>query len=65
MGEVRKFEARKPLTAQSRLRGAAATRRRFLEHKLWQAERIGWEALAESFRRDLNRLTRACVWEAA
>lgn len=27
-----------------------------LRHRLWQAERIGWPALAESFRRDLRAM---------
>lgn len=45
------------------VRGAPRTRESIkrmvvarLRHRLWQAEFIGWRALAESFRRDLRAM---------
>ena len=40
-------------------RGPAAIRKQLasrLRHRLWQAEFIGWPALAESFRRELRAM---------
>lgn len=33
-----------------------AKRVTMLEHRVWMAERIGWPALAESFRRELRAM---------
>lgn len=55
--KCRAYLPRTPATPKANTPAAKMKRRRaFVEHNMRQAELIGWPALAESFRRELEAL---------